>query len=193
MSGNTSATGGYLRQSNVVVDDSALTDVFTALIVGITGLDATLVRPRWQPSPPTQPDINTDWCAFGVLNRIGVDYPWFQHFPGYDVMSRLERIECQASFIGPNNDGLARRMRDGMYVPQNIETIAGFGIKLYEVGEITEVPNPLINTQYYSQADVPLIFMRQVDLVFPILDVDTMPEIKMTDTGLTVGINFKLP
>jgi len=49
--------------------DAALDAVFQALVVGITGLPGTLVRPRWQPVPPTQPSVTTNWAAIGVTTN----------------------------------------------------------------------------------------------------------------------------
>lgn len=46
---NTSATGGYLAPllKPSVLEDPELTDFFQSLVAGITGLDPTLVFPRW--------------------------------------------------------------------------------------------------------------------------------------------------
>ena len=50
MSGNTSASGGYLSPtSSPPADDDALSSILHDLVVGVTGLAPTLVFPRWQP------------------------------------------------------------------------------------------------------------------------------------------------
>lgn len=193
MSGNTSATGGYLVPTNQILDDDALVDVLTALVAGVTQLDPTLIRPRWQIDPPNQPSKTTNWCAFGISSKTRLDYPYIEHFPGYDVMQRQERMDCEASFMGPEAYIYARKLRDGLYLPQNLESVAVHDIKLYEVGDLVEVPVPLVSTQFVRQVDVPVVFMRQINEVFQILDVASMEESKTTDTGLVVSINLQLP
>lgn len=69
---NDSSTGGPL-----IAEDGtptlALDDPFDAflqsLVVGVTGIPGNLCRPRWQPIPPAEPEVGTDWCAIGVTEE----------------------------------------------------------------------------------------------------------------------------
>ena len=69
---NNSATGGYLLPTGTNPYPSTLTflQFMNTVMAGISGLPSALVRPRWQPNPPVQPDIDTDWLAFGVLDPL---------------------------------------------------------------------------------------------------------------------------
>ena len=63
---NTSQTPGYLTPTSGPLTEEELQDVLTAMVAGITGLPGKMVRPRWQPKPPKQPEHNIPWCAVGI-------------------------------------------------------------------------------------------------------------------------------
>lgn len=184
MSGNTSATGGYLTPSNEPADGDDLDNILMDAIVGITALDPTLVRPRWQAQPPTQPDPATDWCAFGVTLREPVDYPYesLDSTGTTYTMQRHERLEGMATFYGPNANRYARRLRDGLYINQNLEALATQGIKLYEAGQMSIVPEE-INGQYIHRVDLTVVFMRQVNINYPILSILSVEVDTSSDDG----------
>lgn len=84
MNANTSATGGYLQpiasppnQENL--QDDVLTDLFQEVVVKVTNMDPTLVRPRWQPSPPAQPDVSVSWAAIGIAETRPDVFPSITH------------------------------------------------------------------------------------------------------------------
>lgn len=186
MSGNTSATGGFLLGTPLFPQtEDQLTNLLQGMTVGITGLDPTLVRPRWQPQPPTQPSADTDWCAIGILTYINYDFPeWTQDTNLSGTLHRLEELEVVASFYGPNSSINASVLRDGMYVQQNYQTMAAQGIKLCHIGDITHVPE-LINRQYISRSDVQLNFMRMVERGYPVETLVAAEVTFVTDNGLS--------
>ena len=63
------------------VFDADLENIFHDAFVGITGIPAGLVRPRWQPEPPLQPDFKTDWMAFGSQSFLGDWNVYSEHDP----------------------------------------------------------------------------------------------------------------
>lgn len=171
MSGNTSATGGYLLSTSLSPEDDDLVDLFQGLVVGLTGLDPTLVRPRWQPQPPTQPAVTTNWCAIGVTKFEAIDYPQMVLDPATNYttvdMGRLERIDLIASFYGPNATSTAGSFRDGLYVAQNLYVLSQQGIKMRSADDMVYVPE-LINSQWIPRSDLHCSFMRMLGRVYPI-------------------------
>lgn len=174
MSGNTSATGGYLLPTSPLpVNDVSLDAIMHDLIVGITGLPNNLVFPRWQPQPPTMPPMTTDWGSIGITG-YEPDGFWAQmlHFDGYSVLRHHQKMNCLATFYGPNSTSNASLFRAGLLVPQNVEAIAVFGIKVHHIGNIMHAPE-LINTQYISRTDVEVILAREIDRTYSILNVNS--------------------
>jgi hypothetical protein len=188
VSDNTSATGGYLAPESSVIDGDALHDVMQAAVVGITGIDGSLVRPRWQPNPPTQPSKNTDWCAFGIERQTKYDFPVIQHQGaedgrlGRDVLSRGESLSVLTSFYGPNAYSLAQRWRDGLYISQNLEQLGARDIKLYETGEIISLP-ALTNSDFVLRVDLEVTFMRTVTVAYPIRNIVSAEVQLQTSSG----------
>lgn len=174
MSDNTSATGGYLTPVGTApLDGDPLLDAVQAAIVGITGMDGTLVRPSPQPDPPPQPPAGTDWCSFQVTRREGDDFPSIVHDgtgDGSDTLTRHETVEMLASFIGPACQANASVLRDGFYIPQNIEALMRSGIALLDVGEPVSVPD-LVNLQWINRCDLAFRLRRQTERTYQVLNL----------------------
>ena len=105
---NTSATGGYLSPDVVSppLEGDDLDDEFQEAVVGITGLAGSLVRPRWQPGNPKQPEPTVDWCAIGITTQTPDATPHIQHSGagnGKDTLKRHELINVLCTFYGPNS------------------------------------------------------------------------------------------
>lgn len=174
---NDSSTGGYLQPYGVQpADDAALDAQIQALVVGITGLDGTLVRPRWQPNPPKQPDYNVNWAAVGIQSRTGDDTSALIHYKdpvtsptldGHSELRRHEVLEIVASFYGPNSTGYASLFRDGLSVSQNREVIQSQGMGLIDVAPAIMVPD-LVNQQWLRRVDVTMRIRRAVSRTYPV-------------------------
>lgn len=172
----------YVQPVPQSLDDDALTDVLQALVVGLTGLDASLVRPRWQPQPPTQPDPMTNWCAIGITTYTGTDYPEVTYENETGTVHRLERLDVLASFYGPGANTKAKQLREGVYIWQNYALLARSGIKLRGADEITHMPE-LVNTQYVPRSDVPISFMRMAEHAVPVASILKVPLEINADNG----------
>jgi hypothetical protein len=193
MSGNSSATGGYLRQLNTPLSDDALLDAIHDAIAGITGIAPELVRPRWQHLPPNQPPNTppaaTNWCAFGITDRTPINYPVIRHFAGGpDRVTRWSAVTVLASLYGPACHALAEQLRDGFYVDQNREQLGLVGVKLTEVGELTAVPDQ-VNLQWLNHVDIPIILAQSVDRDYDVLDIASSQGTITTENGVTVDWN----
>ena len=168
---NTSATGGPIVPATPYpVDDDALDTVLQLLIVGVTGLPATLVRPRWQPIPQKKPEANVNWCAIGVTSDTPDDGPSITYDPinNNAIYTRHENIMALASFYGPfakTNAGIAR---DGFAINQNLEPLLALAMSLIETGPIVAL-NELVNQTWIKRRDMTLHLRRKVTRTYPIL------------------------
>lgn len=170
MSGNTSATGGFLapQDNAATLEGDDLRNLLQELVVGCTGLAGALVRPRWQPTPPTQPAPETNWCAVGVVSRSPEGgEPWVGHNGagdgglGVDVLRRHETLDILASFYGPNSSAMAARLFNGLYINQNRETLELNNAGLVGAGDVIAVPD-LTNLQWINRHDLPFVIRREV-------------------------------
>lgn len=171
---NNSATGGYLQPTTPSpAYDLALDVQVQNFVVGITGLDGKLVRPRWQPRPPAQPERDVNWCAVGIMS-IDTEYGHStQHRPtgdGYDEAEAYETLELLASFYGPGCSGLAALLRDGLWVAQNREAMRAQGMALLEVRRVTRLGED-IGGEWRQRADLPIRLSRNVSRSYPVLNL----------------------
>ncbi len=125
------------------------------------------MRPRWQPTPPTQPPVHVDWAAVGIQRWYSLDYLAIRHDPkgdgglGQDVAYRNQTLDVMCVFYGPHASGIANAFMDGLGVPQNWEMLNKQGIRLKSCEEITNT-SELINMQWVPRCDVMLTVQRQV-------------------------------
>lgn len=183
-----SSTGGYLQQQNVSLTDQQVTDAMQGAMVAIVGLPGNMVRPRWQVLPPRQPDVGTDWVALGITSRAPIDYPVIVDNKGKDGPSTLVRwstITLLASFYGPNAQGNAETLRDGLYITQNMDALATDDVKLLDAGELTTVPEMLQN-QWYNRVDIPVRFSVSTARDYNILGI-TSAEVSIASSAPTTN------
>lgn len=173
---NTSATGGYLAPavSTPPTEDRDLDRQIQQLVVGITGLNGTLVRPRWQPQNqlPKLPEATVNWCAIGVVSITPDANAAIVHrspagSDGYDEMQRHEIIEILCSFYGPAGQGYAALLRDGLSIAQNREALFLENMGLYDTGQIVTAPD-LMNQQWIRRYDLTVRLRRQVVRTYPV-------------------------
>jgi len=172
---NNSSTGGYLAPVVAAppAEDDALDDLLQALVAGVTGLDGTLVRPRWQPTVPKQPDPGTNWCALGITVQTPDAGPAIQHDPagdGSDTYNRHQDIELLCSFYGPAAKGYAQRLADGMAIPQNHEQLGLNDMAFVSAGEIRAAPD-FVNQQWVRRYDMTLALRRKITRTYQVLNL----------------------
>lgn len=172
---NTSATGGFLQPliSPTVLDDEALQNVLHDWIAGITGLDNSLVRPRWQPEPGNIPDFNITWCAFGIISRENNTFSFEQHHPdgdGYDETRRHQLLHCLASFYGPNADHSLMLFQEGMLIEQNRDLLVTNEMNVVQCEQPQTAPE-FIKERWLYRVDLPFTLRRRILLRYPILNL----------------------
>lgn len=181
-----SSTGGYLSPAvaSPPLEDDALTAIFQQMIVGITGLPGNMVRPRWQPNPPKQPEPTANWCALGIAVQTLDDGPAIVHNPagnGSDTYIRHEQIDVLASFYGPAGMQNTQLLSDGLAIPQNLEQLKAQDMNSVDTGQIRAVPD-LINEQWVRRYDIELTFRRKITRSYNVLNTLTAQGTVQTNT-----------
>ena len=119
------------------------------------------------------PEPSADWCAMSVSIESHRDFPYIDHNgagDGSDTLIRHEEIEVLTTFYGPNAQMNASILRDGFYVPQNIEGLNASAIGFVEADSIRAVPE-LFNQQWVKRYDLTLRFRRKVQRNFAVLNI----------------------
>lgn len=170
---NTSATGGPLQPAPPgPLEGQDLLRFVQQWIVGITGMDGKLVRPRWQPQPPNIPQAGEAWAAIGITSRPSDTYPYVNG----DYLQRHEVLNLLSSFydLGYSGqaDDLAARLRDGTAVPQNREVLTNAGFALISVGELVAVPS-LLKQRWLYRVDLPIVLRREIERIYPVLTLES--------------------
>lgn len=171
-----SSTGGYLQPNNLPSADKLLHRVLHGYVVGVTGLLAGNVRPRWQKNPPEIPASNVDWCAFGVTEISG-GHPYQVQVQVqvdddlFDTKANLVRDElltCQASFYGENSGLYAERLVLGSSIAQNREALYLQGFSVISATTILRSAE-LVNDVWLDRQDIEIIFGRRVVVEYNVL------------------------
>lgn len=170
---NTSATGGYLLPSTTTPLPGGLTlDEFVqTVLVGISGLTDTLVRPRWQTDPPKMPDVTVDWLAFGLTVFAPNDNAYVDmDTSGNQISQRHQNIRIQCSFYGPNAVDYATIVTDGFQIQQNLEALTLAGMGYVSTGEMITFPE-LINKRWFNRIEMDVDLRREISRVYPVLSI----------------------
>jgi hypothetical protein len=163
-----STQAGYLAPTTLSMLGLPFEDFMQEVVAGITGINPTLVRPRWQPQPPTTPAVTVDWIACGVLRTEADWNPAIIHQTdqnGTDLLLMQEHITYIISIYGPHSDDYAGMLRDGLFIEQNRALFRSNGIGLVEVSDIGRVPE-LFRQQWRDRNDLEVHLNRQVRRVY---------------------------
>ena len=173
---NTSATGGYLSpDGGALSSDEKLEDILQSHVVKLTGLNPTLVRPRWQSTSPKLPEPNTTWVAIGVTESNDPDSPYIDD--GGNT-SNHETFEVLASFYGPNAEAMAKRFKSGLAIPQNNMQLKQHSMTFIRTQPLRTVPE-LLNQQWLRRYDLSFTMRRKKVNHYPIFTFDAPPNINV--------------
>ena len=166
---NTSATGGYLTQTSSSIEGQALRRFLQSVIVGVTGIPATLVRPSWQQNPPPIPSIDVDWCGFGVTAQRPESGAYHEQLDASANLLRHEQIDVVCAFYGPNCLSYAGILRDGIeLIAQNREQLFLNGMDVFDFSDVTHAPE-LVNDRFFDRADITMTINREIRRSYNIL------------------------
>lgn len=166
-----SSTGGYLNQPTTEKLPPGLTleQFLQTVVVGISGYHQQLVRPNWQLEPPKQPDVATDWIAFGVSTIAQDDNAFVGHLTDTTAyLTRQQDIDVQLSFYGPNAIDNIPKFVDGFQITQNLEALTKADMGYKGFSKPTRMPD-LINERWVQKWIVTLTLVRKVLRTYPIL------------------------
>jgi hypothetical protein len=168
---NNSSTGGYLAPatSQGLPGGLTLTQFIQSVLVGISGVSGSLVRPKWQESPPKQPDISVNWIAFSIeLSNPDQNAYVELRSDGSSVLQRQERVDVKCSVYGPDAIETISVLRDGFQIQQNLEALRLAHMGYHSVSNSTPLPD-LFNERWYNRYEVTISLARQVQRTYPIL------------------------
>lgn len=139
------------------------------VVVGLSGMSGTLVRPEWQPEPPKQPDLPVNWIAMGVQSGI----PNASAYVSLDENGKIntqrhQTIDVTLSIYGPDcieNYGL---ISDGFQLPQNRIALYQANMAFTELTPYRRIPD-LVNGRWIDRVVCSILFQREVQRVYPIL------------------------
>ena len=172
-----SSQPGYLQPSSSApyyVEDDSLDNFFQQLVVGITGLPATMVRPLWQPEPANLPAYGTDWSAVGLIeSELVPGWSYETHSSsgtGTDSLETWENCTFLASFYGPNAERYDGFLRDGLFIGQNQEILLLNGVGLVEWRKRYVVPE-LIKERWWRRVDRHVRVLREIKRTYNIENI----------------------
>lgn len=174
--GPDSSVAGFLRPLSSPLYDDPLDDYFHDFLVGMSGLPGDLVRPRWQPEPPNQPDFTVNWIAFG-FPRIVEDAFAYQgqdpDNPETGLVQRDEILTMLMSIYGPQGGQLGKQISAGLQLSQNRAYLRTQQISLVEVEDMIKLP-ALLKEKWVPRVDINVRFRRRAGWVFAVRSVDSV-------------------
>jgi hypothetical protein len=110
-------------------------------IVGLSGLDNTLVRPMYQPNPPTIPDFGTDWIGINI-KTTDMNGSSYQVLNKDDILTlrRDVTFEISLAIYGTNSFRVSTQIRSGMELTQNTEIFRPYNIAFGTHGKLVRSP-----------------------------------------------------
>jgi len=190
-----SSTGGFLIPAGapapVPLEDAALEDFISTLLVGLTGFDQSLVRPAWQPEPPDTPSFSTNWVAHAIIDSdpdvFGVELHEVAG-NGDDVLIRHELITWRIYCYGPAAWATAGLIRDGLQIAQNREALVASGFGLVECGRAMNAPT-LAKDRFRKRVDLPLVMRREIQRQYSVLQLASVVGTLSSDALQNQSIN----
>lgn len=151
--------------------DDAWEDFLHDVFAGVTGLDPTLVRPRWQPEPPLRPDIGVDWMAFGTQSTRTDFSPAIIHVNAdYDALQEMEELDILCSFYGPNAEKYQSYCRRGLYIEQNVAVFRANAVGVVATTGFTRAAE-FFKERYWPRSDMTVTLRREVRYNYNVMNL----------------------
>lgn len=180
---NNSASGGYLLPTTLPLPGGlTLLQFLQQVIVNLTGLPSTMVRPKWQAEPPKEPPEPTiNWCAFGIIESDPDANAYIEGDANESSFQRHENLQLICSFYGPSSNENAALLRDSFQISQNRDVLSQGNIGFTTVGRSTFVPE-FINNRWFPRTDIDVFLLRRVIRTVAIVPFESAKGIIETET-----------
>jgi hypothetical protein len=168
-----SLTSPNILQPNTSVaplEGQDLNRFFQIWLVGLSGLDPTLVRPERQDEPPNIPDAGQAWCSFN-WDRISSDtFPFIGFKTGggntFRDLQRHEMLVLNADFLDLGTNGLASfytaLVRDNLIIDDNVAYLQSNGFNLRSASDIEILP-VIFKSRWKYRERLPIYIKRNVE------------------------------
>jgi hypothetical protein len=170
-----STTPGYLVQTEQPLPGGlTLEQYIQQVIVGMTGMVNTTVRPKWQKNPAKELPLPEDnWCAFGITTT-GADANAFTEMDEDGEGSKMQRhleLSIDCSFYGANGLSNAGKLRDGFQIAQNRDALTAANMGFKEAGDIVSAPE-LHGQVWFPRKDLTIVLRREIIKSFDVVSFE---------------------
>lgn len=140
-----------------------ITQFIQTVMVGLSGLPGTMVRPKWQVEPPKNPpNVSTNWLAIGIDLAVPDANGYIGSIGDTDLTSqRHETLDVGCSFYGPDALEYYGIVRDGFQIPQNREALGASNMGFVEILPGRKIPD-LVNERFYNRVETSVILRREI-------------------------------
>jgi hypothetical protein len=170
---NNSQAPGYLSPgvTTALPRQFTLDQFLQGILVGLSELSGSFVRPKFQQQPPLNPDINVNWISFGVSRSVPDSFA----FTGFDSENNYqyqmqETLEVAVGFHGPNALDTAYLVRDGFQIPQNLQALEAGLMGYTGVSSALRVPE-LVNERWFDRYEMTIFLRRETQRTYPVVNI----------------------
>jgi len=154
--------------STVPPNKLTVTQFIQTVFVGISGLPGSMVRPKWQPQPPKQPDLEVSWMALGISNAV----PDANSYIGTKVdetveSQRHETLEISCAIYGPYCLEIYELLRDGFQIQQNRIELQNANMGFVQITNGRKIPD-LVNERWIERIETSVFLRREIQRIYPI-------------------------
>ncbi len=156
-------------------------NVLHTLLVGLSGLDKTLVRPAYQPKPPKTPDLDVTWCAFDISDDTEDAAQMIQGVDQAQIHTE-DVLSVRITVYGPGSRDLCKQIKRGLHVPDNLVWLRRHHMALVSIGTIVRLAEEHGGT-WLARSDLPLtlrIGTAATDGIIPIYSLQP-PNVEIKD------------
>ncbi len=152
----------YIKPQQDVPVGLSLTQFLQTVVVGISMIPGPLVRPKWQPEPPKQPDISVNWIAMGI-EVDGRDYNAYVAYKANNEVDfqRNEDLSVSLSIYGPDAIDTYGLLSDGFQIDENRFAMFRNGVGYTDMSPGRRVPD-LVNQRWVDRIETTVFLKRKV-------------------------------